>query len=810
MLENKYDYKSKEKKWQEYWQEKGVYKFDEKSAKPIYSIDTPPPTVSGKIHIGHIFSYSQAEFVARFKRAMGYNVFYPFGFDDNGLPTELLVERERGIKAYTVSREEFAKMCMETVEKYENDFKKLFISVGNSADWSLLYHTVSPECQRTSQMSFLDLYKKGKVYYSYAPALWCTKCHTAIAQSELESEEKESTFNHLKFYIENSNEYIEIATTRPEFLCACDCIFVNPKDEKNLHLIGKRVRVPLYNYYVPIMSDDKVDMEKGSGIVMCCTFGDQTDTQWFKKYKLELKVAIDDFGYMTDLAGKYKGMKIKEARAQIIEDLKKEDLLIRQDPIKHQVSVHERCGTEMEINLKKQWFIKTLENKKEWLEMGDKVQWHPSFMKARYTDWVENLMMDWCISRQKYFGVPFPVWYCKDCGEIIVADEKDLPVNPLTTNPKHPCPKCGGNNFEPEKDILDTWATSSVTPQINTKWKVDDATYKKLMPMSLRPNAHDIIRTWDFYTIVKSFYHSNCLPWENVMISGFIMASAGQKISKSKSNAKNDPIDLINTYSADVVRYWTATGSLGRDIIFNEEKFKIGARLANKLYNASKFVWQFLENYNLPKSAPELQPMDKWILTKLNDMQEKFVNYFEKYEVGLAMGELENFFWNFCDNYIEIVKVRLYNPDIYGVDAQQSGQYALYKTLLEMLKMFGIYLPHITEEIYQNTFKEKEKVVSIHNFTFEKMPVETKDANLIKNGDEVCDIVSRVRGFKTDNKISLKTKLEKIIISTENENFVKSCEADIKAVTSAQNVEYKKGKTNVDIEGVILEEKDAK
>ena len=806
MLEKKYDYKLAEKKWQNYWQEKGTYKFDFNSKKPIYSIDTPPPTVSGKIHIGHIFSYSQAEFIARYKRMMGYNVFYPFGFDDNGLPTELLVEKERNLKAYSVSREEFSKMCMETVAKYEDDFKNLFISVGNSADWSLLYHTVSPDCQKTSQMSFLDLYKKGKVYYDEAPALWCTKCHTAIAQSELESEEKESTFNYLKFFIEDSEEYVEIATTRPELLCACDCVFVNPKDEKRAYLIGKKVRVPLYDFYVPVLSDDKVDLDKGTGVVMCCTFGDQTDTQWYKKYNLELKVAIDDFGKMTKIAGKYEGLKTKEARNQIIEDLKQENLLIKQDPIKHQVSVHERCGTEMEINLKKQWFIKTKDLKEKWLELGNQVEWHPSFMKSRYNDWVENLMMDWCISRQKYFGVPFPVWYCKDCGEIIVADETDLPVNPLTSMPKHSCPKCGSNNFEPEKDILDTWATSSVTPQINTKWKIDDELYKKLMPMSLRPNAHDIIRTWDFYTIVKSFYHSNILPWENVMISGFIMASQGQKISKSKSNSKNDPIDLINTFSADVVRYWTATGSLGRDIIFNEDKFKIGARLTNKLYNASKFVWIFLEDYKPTKEFTDLLPMDKWIISKFNEMRKSFISYFDKYEVGLAMSELENYFWNFCDNYIELVKVRLYNPDIYGQKAKESAQYACYYVLLEMLKMFGIYLPHITEEIFQNTFKDKVNASSIHNLELCELPIK-EDKDLIKKGEEVCNIVSKIRGFKTDNKLSLKTKLEKVTITTENVDFLKSVEDDVKAVSSANNIIYKEGKTDVLIEGIIEEDK---
>ncbi len=804
MLDKKYDFKTSEKKWQDYWQENGIYKFNTNCKKPIFSIDTPPPTVNGKIHIGHVFSYSQAEFIARFKRMTGYNVFYPFGFDDNGLPTELLVEKEKNIKAYTVSREEFREMCLETVDKYEKEFKNLFISMGNSADWDLMYHTVSPESQRASQLSFIDLYKKDKVYYAEAPALWCTKCHTAIAQSELESEEKPSTFNYLKFYIEGENNYIEIATTRPELLCACDCIFINPKDTKNKHLLGKKVRVPLYNFYVPILEDDKVDMDKGTGVVMCCTFGDQTDTQWYKKYKLELKVAIDDYGFMTKLAGKYEGLKIKEARNRIIEDLKAQDLLIRQDNITHQVSVHERCGTEMEIKLKKQWFIKTLENKEKWLELGDQIDWHPDYMKSRYTDWVGNLMMDWCISRQKYFGVPFPVWYCKNCGEIIVAEKEDLPVNPLVSFPKHACSKCGSTQFEPEKDILDTWATSSITPQINTRWNVDDAFYKKMMPMTLRPNAHDIIRTWDFYTIVKSHYHSNVIPWKNVMISGFVMASPKEKLSKRKGNAKLDPDTLISTYSADVIRYWSATGSLGRDIVFNEDKFKIGMRLTNKLYNASKFAWLFIENF-VPDENIKLLKIDKWIISKFSEMQKNFIRYFENYEVGLAMSELESFFWNFCDNYIELVKMRLYNPDLFGIDAKKSGQYTIFNVLLEMLKMFGIYLPHITEEIYQNTYKDILGVSSIHKMELTNLKV-PEDKNLISFGDEVCDIVSKVRGFKTDNKISLKTEIEKIVIHSKNLEFIKLCEVDIKNATGAKNIDYiKDDKLNVEILGIVEE-----
>ena len=802
MLENKYNVSVSEPKWQQFWQENNIYKFDKNSNKPIYSIDTRPPTVNGHIHIGHIFSYSQAEFIARFKRMSGYNVFYPFGFDDNGLPTELYVEKTHKIKAHEIGREKFRELCYNTVQSLEEEFKNLFISVGNSADWDLMYHTVSKESQRASQMSFIDLYSKNKSYCASAPALWCTKCRTSIAQSELESVERESTFNYLKFFIDGTNDYVEIATTRPELLCACDCIFINPKDEKNKHLLNKKIRIPLYDFTVPVLTDDKVDMEKGSGVVMCCTFGDQTDAQWFKKYKLEYKKAIDDGGKMTEIAGKYFGMKVRDARAQVIEDLKANGYMIKQENISHQVSVHERCGTEMEINLKRQWFIKTLENKDVWKKIGDEINWYPSFMKSRYTDWVDNLIMDWCISRQKYFGVPIPVWYCKDCGNPIVATADELPVNPLTDKPKHACSKCGSKNFEPEIDILDTWATSSITPQINCKWNVNNEMFNKLFPMTLRPNAHDIIRTWDFYTIVKGYYHNNSRPWDNIMISGFVMADKGEKISKSKSNAKQSTQEFIKQYSADVVRYWTATGSLGRDIIMSEDVLKNGAKLINKLYNAGKFIWQFLEDY-VPNQT-KLLPMDKWIIAKYNKMFENFKKYFEKYEIGLAMSELESFFWNFCDNYIEISKNRLYKPEIYGEDGKLSAQYTCYTVFLKMLQLFAIYLPHITEEIYQNTFKNTQNTISIHKFNIGKIDIDF-DEDIIKNGDKVVNIISSVRQFKSENKLSLKTEIKSISITNDNIDFISSCVDDIKAVTSTQNIQLNKGNFDIKIGEIIIE-----
>ena len=499
---------------------------------------------------------------------------------------------------------------------------------------------------------------------------------------------------------------------------------------------------------------------------------------------------------MTELAGKYQGLKIKAAREQIVEDLKAAGLLIKQEPIVHAVSTHERCGTPMEINVKKQWFIKLVDHKEEFLERGRQISWHPDFMKSRYFNWVENVDRDWCISRQRYFGVPIPVWYCKDCGEIILPSDEDLPVNPLTDSPKGSCPKCGSSNFVGESDIFDTWQTSSITPQINCRWSEDEQFYKKLMPMSLRPNAHDIIRTWDFYTIAKSHFHSNSLPWENVMISGFVMANKDEKISKSKSNSKLSPEALLKEKGADVTRYWASTGSLGRDIIFSEEEFKNGAKLVNKIWNASRFVLSLLDGYS-PKKT-KLYPMDSYIMQKYNEMLSKFEDYFEKYEIGLAIGELEKFFWSFCDNYIEIAKKRLYNPDIYGQEATDSARFASYNVLLGMLKLFAIYLPHITEEIYQAYFREFQREKSIHLTQIEKLDVEP-DQKILNAGEEAVEVVSKIRAFKSENNLSLKEPLNLVEVvgySGELELF----KEDLMAVGSIENLKFENGEREVKIQ----------
>ena len=691
MLDKKYNALEKEEKWLNYWKENKIYEFKPDQRK-VYSIDTPPPTVNGKIHIGHIFSYSQAEMIARYKRISGYNVFYPFGFDDNGLPSERLVEKEQGKKAHEIGRENFSKFCYETTDKYEAEFQDLFSKLGVSTDWSMHYKTVSPSTIKISQNSFLDLIEKEHCYHKESPALWCNECLTSIAQAELETKTIKTTFNYVSFETIEDGEKFTIATTRPELMPAIVCVFVNPNDEKNKHLIGKTAHIPVINVDVPIMGDEKVAIDKGTGIVMCCTFGDQTDIEWWRKYNLPLKHIFTNDGKIIDSVPNYGGLKIKEARKQIVTDLQAGGYIVKIEELEHEVQTHERCGREVEYAVMKQWFIDIMSHKEDFLKIGNEINWYPAHMHNRYEEWVNNVAWDWCISRQRYFGVPFPVWYCKECDEPIFASKEQLPVNPLTdTPPVEKCSKCGCKEFIPESDVMDTWATSSVTPLINMKYGEKDNYESILKPMSLRSNASEIIRTWDFYTIVKSYYHFGIRPWDNVMISGFVMANKGEKISKSKGNSKVEPLDLIKQYSADVVRYWAASGRLGTDITYSEETLLRGKKLVNKIWNVSKLIQMHLQDYQ-DKEFDDFEYVDKWILGNFIKMEKEYIKYLDNYEIGLALNILEKFFWNFCDNYIEIVKHRLYRPEEFGEKARYSGQKTVYMLLYKLLQDFSSHL----------------------------------------------------------------------------------------------------------------------
>ncbi|MGI5842520.1 MAG: class I tRNA ligase family protein, partial [Christensenellales bacterium] len=466
------------------------------------------------------------------------------------------------------------------------------------------------------------------------------------------------------------------------------------------------------------------------------------------------------------------------------------------------VSTHDRCGTPIEIAVKKQWFIDVLSHKQELLQAGLDLNWYPKTMRARYINWVENLAWNWCISRQRYFGVPFPVWQCKDCGKVKVADVEDLPVDPLKDMPKTPC-SCGSTDFQGETDVMDTWATSSLTPQISLDVYSEKGLSDFMVPMSLRPNAHDNIRVWDFYTIVKSLYHFNKLPWKDLMISGYITSPDGSKLAKSKGNNVHSPQGILKTYSADVTRYWANSLTLGKDTAFSLVEFDNGKRLVNKIWNASKFVLSFLEDY-VPQEVA-LEEMDKWIIEKYKQTYTLFLSHLEKYEISLALASVEKLFWTFCDDYIELVKRRLYNPDVYGREAYESARYASYHVLLGMLKMFSPVLPHITEEIYMNFFADKEDKNSIHISTYLNLGTEF-DEQIIENGNYLMQVVSLVRQFKSENKVSLKTFLKSITITSHISDFIKKSEADLKGVNSVHEIIYKEGDFNVEMGEIIPDE----
>ncbi len=790
-MDKKYDFRKVEKELEQMWEENEIYKYQNGKEKKVFSIDTPPPTVSGKLHIGHVFSYTQAEMIARFKRMQGYDVFYPFGFDDNGLPTERLVEKDEKIRANQVPRSEFRSKCMNTIVKYEDEFRNLWKRLGFSVDWNLQYQTISDLSQKISQKSFIELAKHGKAYMKESPVLWCTECQTSIAQAELETKECETVFNYLNFSTQAGE--LLIATTRPELLAGCVSIFVHPDDARYQKYIGEKATVPLYGFEIPVLADESVSMEKGTGAVMCATFGDAADVEWVSKYQLPYKSIIMADGTINRNVAFIGGMRIKKARAEIIDRLRERDLLVKQEIISHMVAIHERCGNEVELIPSKQWYIDVLTEKERYLKAADEINWHPEYMKNRYKIWVENLKWDWCISRQRYFGVPFPVWYCKKCGKPIFAEESQLPVNPLEDQPLHSC-SCGCNEFVPEKAVFDTWATSSVTTLINARYGEPDDISKEIFPMGMRCQAHEIIRTWAFYSIVKSLYHTGQIPWKDMMISGFVLAKPGEKISKSQNNASGSPMALIENYSADAVRYWAAGGKLGTDTFFSEAELNYSRRFINKLYNAAKFAVMQLQDFEKPEREEEiiLLPIDRWILERVNETTIRAASLLNEYEIGQARHEIDDLFWkDFCDYYIEIAKERLYQPQKHGAKQRYSGQIAVYYSLLGILKLYAIYTPYVTEYIYQEFYRKYEKEISLHQTLWETREPESF---YLAFGEHVKNVIAEVRKRKTQKQMSMKDTIPELKVSCPEEylDCYKQTENDLRACTGAEEISFTK------------------
>ncbi|MGC8479356.1 MAG: valine--tRNA ligase [Candidatus Micrarchaeia archaeon] len=769
-MNDKYDHKEAEPRIRKLWSDKKIFAFKDTNKK-IFAIDTPPPTVSGLLHVGHVFSYSQADFIARYKRMSGYNVFYPFGLDNNGLPTEILVEKKHNITAEQVGREKFIELVETSIKEYEDLYVNIWKEVGVSVDWSRFYKTISKEVQKISQYSFLELNKINRVYRKETPTIWCTKCKTALSQMELKDLELKSNFIKIKFA-----DDVIIATTRPELLPACVAIFINPEDEKNKSLIGRTVKVPIFNQEVKIIGDRRVDPNKGTGIVMSCTFGDLTDIEWYKAYNLPLKMIINEDA--TLIEPRFEGMKIRDARKSIINELKEKCLVLEDKEIIHTVNVHERCNTEIEFLVKKQWYIRYLDLKEKLLELGNQLNWNPDYMKVRYQNWVNGLQWDWSISRQRYYGIPFPVWYCKKCGEPIFAEKEDLPVNPLNSKPKKPCSGCGSVEFIPEEDVLDTWATSSLTPLINKRWSLPDEITLDIYPMSLRPQAHDIISFWLFTTIVKCYLHTGKLPWKDVMISGHALDPKGKPMHKSVGNII-EPMPIIEKYGADALRYWASSSRLGDESLFLEKDVVTGARIVNKLWNVAKFSSKIK-----PESSESevTNPIDKWILSKLMLLIKKSTEMFEQYNYAGAKREIESFFWEFTDNYLEYIKHRVYsNTD--------SPGYTLNKVFFTLLKLFAPYLPYITEEIYQELYKING-IESVHLTAWPNFEEKYFDEESLNKGETVSKIIKYIRSWKHDNKIALNAEISGVIIEGDVHTAYLD---DMKGIMKIKEIRFGKG-----------------
>jgi len=799
-MEKRYDYALCEKKTQNYWFANNTYSINEQTG-PLYTIDTPPPTVSGSLHIGHIFSYTQTDIIARYKRMSGYTVFYPFGFDDNGLPTERYVEQKHAIKGYQLPRSEFIELCQKESALSAEIFKHLWQQMGISAIWSHTYSTISKKTQKISQESFIDLFNKKQIYRKNEPALYCSTCCTSVSQAELEDKEIPSFFNDIVFK-DASGSPLTVGTTRPELVPSCVALLYNPDDSRYTHLAGQMATVPIFNYQVPILADNLVEINKGTGLVMCCTFGDKKDIEWFKKHNLSYRQSIDKTGKWLPETGILAGMRVHSARTRIIEELKKENLLMQQKPITHAVNIHERCKKEIEIMLLSQWFVSILPLKSDFLESANAINWYPPFMKSRYTNWVEHIGWDWCISRQRFYGIPFPAWHCLDCNAILLAEKNQLPIDPQEQRYPGVCNSCSSNNIAPDTDVMDTWNTSSLTPyicrelyqEISNK-ELNNPEIKNFLPMSMRPQAHDIIRTWTFDTIVKTTMHDNIIPWHDIVISGHVLSSPKEKLSKSKNNATLSPESLLVQYPADAIRYWTASGGLGQDTAFSEGQLKIGLRLITKLWNAFLFIKEHTEHNTFTENPTQLGAIDEWVLDAINATYTEYKKNQNSYAFSVALDRVENFFWHtFCDNYIELIKHRFFNADCYTQEEIYATRHTLYHVGLRILQLFAPFIPHITETIFLEIYQKQVKNNSLHLTQLDLYKSEIRYPESVSVVSNLLSVVAQIRILKTEKQLSLKTELATLsIYDTDQARLSKlqAYENVLKGITNALVIEYK-------------------
>jgi len=788
-----------EEKWAARWDAEGTYRFDRTATRErIYAIDTPPPTVSGDLHPGHVFSYTHTDILARFQRMRGQDVFYPMGWDDNGLPTERRVQQYYGVRCdlsrpyvpnftppvaagnepVSISRQNFIELCRTRVAQDEEAFTALWRYLGLSVDWSMTYATIDARAQRTAQRSFLRLLDKGLAYQAEGPVLWDVDFQTSIAQAEVEDHEMPGASYRIRFRLHDGGT-AEVETTRPEFLPACVALVTHPNDLRYGSRVGTEALTPLFGVRVPIVAHELADPAKGTGLAMICTFGDVVDVTWWRMLRLPLRSLLRPDGHLrpthwgeagwesTDPTRAQRsydalaGLSVEDARKRIGELLRESgDLTGAPKPIQHAVKFYEKGDHPLEIITSRQWFIRLMTAKEELLARGRELHWYPEFMQKRYENWIGGLAGDWCISRQRFLGVPFPLWYpIRRDGSVLyqaplVPAEDRLPIDPSTDVPEGYAAEQRGRpgGFVGESDVMDTWATSSLSPQITGRMEDDPDLFARVFPMDLRPQAHDIIRTWLFYTVVRAHYEHGMLPWKDAVISGFVIDPAG-KLSKSKGTSIS-PMSLLEEFGADGVRYWAATGRPGADTVFAVNQMRVGRRLATKILNASKFV---LSSRDV--NGPLVGGLDGAMLARLADLTLEATQALDRYDWTSALSKTESFFWHFCDDYLELVKPRAYGAG--GPEGAASAARALRIALSTLLRLFAPFLPYVSEEVW-SWWQEG----SIH-----RAPWPSADELRVASADAHADVydvagqvLSAVRKAKTTAKQSLKAPVGVVMV----------------------------------------------
>ncbi|MGH3734022.1 MAG: valine--tRNA ligase [Micromonosporaceae bacterium] len=820
MEASEYDHRAVEAQVRALWEERDIYRYDREGTGPVFSVDTPPPYVSAShLHVGHAMSYSQPDFVVRYRRMRGERVFYPMGFDDNGLPTERYVEKTYGVKAADMPRAEFVRMCLDETRKTAARYEDLWRRVGLSVDWSLLYSTIDARCQRTSQASFIKLFGAGHLRRANDPILWCPECRTALAQADVEDLERNSKIHSVAFTAKDGRA-LTIATTRPELLPGCVALYFYPGDERYADLEGTTARVPLFDYEVPIKTDVAVDPQFGTGLMMVCTFGDGEDVVKWRRDGLDLRLVVTADGRLGELAGPFAGLQLTQGRSAIVSKLAESGALVDSAPIKQVVGVHERCSTPVEFQIRPQWFIAVRDHRDEFRARADELTWIPPFMKRRLEDWIDGLRWDWNISRQRHYGVPFPVWFCRDCDQPILAELASLPVDPLADPPPvSACPECGSTGIVADPDVMDTWMTSSLTPQINDRWALRDfQPDPALAPMSLRVQAFEIIRTWLFYTIVQSQFHFGRVPWSTVMISGWGLNEQGKKIAKrdlERSTTADGfnryvPDHVIDKYGADALRLWATKARIGTDLRYNEKDVRAGRKFSVKLWNVGRFLHMNLDDFDprtaQPSAPRDRTPVDRWLLSHLADTVAEVTAAFDEYDFMQAHLAASKFFWSiYCDRYIEMIKDRFIRAEEHTDLDRHSARWTLWESYRTLLGLFAPFAPFVTEHMYQRFYQPHESTVSLHLSTWPTVNEEwVSDRAAI---DQMVMMLDAVRVLRAQQKLGSGAHIAKLVLDPRTDGakeLLAVIAEPLRVAARAQHVVYDSADHDSGVEGVAL------